>query len=87
LGEVHDSSRAGRRAAPRERFTALPLPFGYLERPDTMDMNSPATAAADPKTIIQTERSVGDPVNASETSEANESELFNRFKVHAMPGT
>lgn len=39
-------------------------------------MRPPVSAAAEPRTSIQTERSVGDPVNAPDMCEAMDSEAF-----------
>jgi hypothetical protein len=50
-------------------------------------MSRPATAVTDPKTIIQIERSVGDPVKTSDTSDAKDSEAFNPKASRITPPT
>src|SRR5690606_5578323 len=63
------------------------VPVDYRERPGVMAISPPAIAATAPSTNIHMERSVGDPVNVSDTSDAKESEAFIPQKSNMTPPT
>jgi hypothetical protein len=50
-------------------------------------MTRPATAVTDPNTIIQIERSVGEPVKTSDTSDAKDSDSLKPKKSRMTPPT